>query len=479
MSKVRIFNLGAINLKVSPFLTKEGDLIRAVNVERDMVGAWKKRPGYISYLGTPDNSQITSLFSWTQNDGTTLLTYRKSGSILYYSTGGTGAWTVAGGGTLTANSHVGYTVLDNTLILGDGTAPTRHSVGTTAGAAGTAFTNTSGAPLAEHFIPYQGRVYAARGTSVTGTNTDMFYSTTGTATDWTTDSSSIRIPGAGRVNSLTKVNDRAVPTKDSGNIFKWDGFNLVDVATDLGPSSPYSVGNVEDYRIYLNRRGVYGFGGNRPEIISNSIERQIYNDRGSGIAGTVFDNAPGIVYKYDWLCSVGTVTDNLTDETIADCVLKYDYQLNEWTNWKFFNRPYSFHSYKDANGDEKLIFGDNGGQCYQLAGTATSDNGKPIESVLEGILHMGAPESDKQWKYLWAFANPGCQAKIQVSMADTFTRDKKKWIDLVQVKDGVFEVRFPAGSQSKLLNWKLYETGTTSPWHFYGFSVSAEVIDRK
>ena len=101
-----------------------------------------------------------------------------------------------------------------------------------------------------------------------------------------------------------------------------------------------------------------------------------------------------------------------------------------------FNRPYSFHSYKDANGDEKLIFGDNGGQCYQLAGTATSDNGKPIESVLEGVLHMGAPESDKQWKYLWAFANPGCQAKIQVSMADTFTRDKKKWIDLVQVKDG-------------------------------------------
>ena len=459
-------------------MTKEGELIRAVNVERDMIGAWKKRPGYTTYLGTPDNSQITSLFSWRQNDDSTLLTYRKSGSVLYYSAGGTGTWTVAGEGTMSNNSHVGYSVLDNTLILGDGTSFTRHS---TAGGtfAGTHFGSTAGAPLAEHFVPYQGRIYAARGTAVSGTQTDMFFSTTGTASDWITDSSSIRIPGAGRVNSLMKVANKVVATKDSGLMFRWDGFNLEDVSTNLGPSSAYSIGNVEDFRLYLNRMGVYGFGGNRPEIVSNSIERQIYNDRGSGVFGTVFDNAAGVVHKYDWLCSVGTVTDNLTDETISDCILKYDFQLNEWSNWKFFNRPYSFHSFKDLTGNDKLIFGDNGGQAYQISGTATSDNGKPIESVLEGIIHLGAPESDKNWKYIWAFANPGCQAKIQVALTDTFTRDKKKWIDLKQVKDGVFEARFPGGATSKLLDWKLYETGTATAWHFYGFSIEAEIVNRK
>jgi hypothetical protein len=480
--KARIYNLGALNLKISPFLSSKengADLLRAVNIERDTIGAWKKRPGYTTYLGTPDNDQVTTLFSWTQNDGATLLTYRKSGSILYYSTGGTGAWTVVGNGTLTANSHVGNVVVDNILLVGDGTAFTRHSVGTTAGQAGTSFGSTTGAPLAEHWTDFQGRAWGARGTAVTGTNTDAFYSTTGTISDWTTDSSSIRIPGAGRVNSLFKANDRLVPTKDSGNIFNWDGFSLVDKATDLGPSSPYSIGKVEDYRIYLNRRGVFGYGGGRPEILSNAIERQIYNDRGSGIAGTVFDSAPGVIHKYDWFCGVGTVTDNLTDETIKDCVLKYDYQLNEWVNWKFFNRPYSFHSYKDKVGVEQLIFGDNGGQCYQLSGTATSDNGKPIESLLMFAFHAGAPESDKEWKYAWLFFNPGCLAKVQVAMADTFTKDNLNWIDLTDPRDGVSEVRFPAGSSSKFLFCKIYETGTTSPWQFYGASFEFEVKDRR
>lgn len=479
MSKTRIYSFGALNLKVSPFLHKDGELLRAVNVERDMIGAWKKRPGYIKYLGTPDNAQITTLFSWRQNDESTLYTYRKSGGTLYYSTGGTGAWTIAGNGTLTANSHVGYTVLDNVLILGDGTATTRHSVGTTAGAGGTAFTATSGAPLAEHFTTYQGRVFAARGTSVTGTNTDLFYSTTGTATDWTTDSSSIRIGGAGRINAIYKSNDRVVVTKDSGNMFKWDGFNLVDLATDSGLTSPYSVGNVEDYRLYLNRKGVYGFGGNRPEIVSNVIEKQIYNDRGSGVAGTVFDNAPGVVHRYDYLCSVGTVTDDITNETISDCIIKYDYQMNEFVNWKFAHRPYSFHSYKNLSGVDTLIFGNNGGQAYQFGGTALSDDGVAIESVLMGVIHLGAPESDKKWNYLWAFTNPGCQAKIQVAMADTLTKENLNWVDLKQVKDGVVEVRFPSGSQSKLLFWKLYENSSSERWNLYGFSVDANIINRK
>src|SRR3990167_3072988 len=479
--KIRTYQLGSLNLKVSPFLHANGELLRAVNVERDTIGAWKKRRGYVTYLGTPDNAQVTTLFSWRQNDDTTLLTYRKSGGTLYYSTAGTGSWTIAGNGTLTAASHVGHTVLDNILILGDGTAATRHSIGTLVGAGGggTAFTATSGAPLAEHFTQYQGRVWAARGTSVTGTNTDMFYSTTGTATDWTTDSSSIRIPGSGRVNALFKSNDRLVATKDLGQMYRYDGFNLVDLATDLGPTSAYSIGNVEDFRLYLNRRGVFGYGGNRPEIVSNPIQRQIYNNNGSAIAGTVFDNAPGVVHNYDYFASVGTVTDDLTNETIADCVLKYDYQLNEWVNWKFANRPYAFHSFKDRNVDQQLIFGDNGGQCYQLSGTATTDNGNTIESVLEGVLHFGAPESEKKFNHIWAFTNPGCQAKIQVAVADTFTKSKLNWVDLKATGDGITECKFPQGFQGKLLFWKLYEASRNAPWNFHGFTVDVDIEDKK
>jgi len=468
MPKVRVYQFSGLQLKISPFLHQEGELIRSLNFERDMIGGLKKRPGYSTYLGTPNNDQINTLFSWLQNDSTTLHTYRYAGSTLHYSTSGTGAWTICGNGTMTANAHIGNAVLDNTMIIGDGTAATRHTTN------GTSFTNTTSAPLAEHFTQFQGRIWAARGTAVSGTATDIIFSTTGTASDWSADSSSVRIPGPGRVNGLFKSNDRLVATKDSGEMYRWDGFNLVDLATDLGPSSPYSIGEVEDFRIYLNRRGFFGYGGVRPEIISNAVERQVYNDAGEGIIGTTFNEAPGVIHKFNYFASVGTITD----EEIADAIMKYNFQTNDWDNWQFADRPTAFHSYRDANGDEQLIFGNSGGQVFTLGGTDLNDNTSTIEAIAEGVSNFGAPELDKKFNFIWAFTNPGSQAKIQIAIEDTFTRGKKKWIDLKQTKDGVMEAKFPSGSRGKLLFWKVYEASRDSRFHLYGLSVSFDFIER-
>ena len=472
MSITRVYNLGELQLNVSPFLQKEGGLLRSLNVERDGFGNYKKRRGYVSYLGTPDTDKVNTLFSWIRNNGTQFYNYRYSGSVLYYSTQGTGAWTVCGAGTRTADSYIGHEVMDDVMIIGDGTAPTIHTT------TGTNFATTSGAPKSSQFAEYQGRIYSGRGTANAGTDTNLFYSTTGTATDWTTDSSSIRIPGEGKILSVFKSSDRIIVTKDTGAIFKWDGDSLLDTVTDLGPSSPYSIASIEGYKLWLNRKGYYGFGGVRPEIISNPIQRQIYNDNNTGIAGTMFDVTPSGIYKYDYFSAVGTITDDLTGETIPDCIMKYNFQDNEFSNWQFAHFPTSFMTYKDVSGDEQLVWGDANGQCYQLAGTALSDDGKPIESVLMGMLHFGSPEADKKFNYIWAFANPGCRAKIQVAIADTFTKGKLNWIDLKQTKDGVMEARFPAGSRGKLLFWKLYEKSMDSRWVFYGFSLSYDLIKR-
>ena len=469
MPLIPVHNISALDLKVSPFLKGDGQVLRLLNVERDSIGGWKKRLGYTTFLGTPDNAQINSLFSWTRNDGTSLYLYRTSGSILYHSIQGTGAWTTSGNGTISNNGHFGQTVLDDVLIGGDGTLASRHTTN------GTSFSDTTGAPLAEHWVGYEGRAWAARGTATSGTNTDMFYSTTGTATDWTTDSSSIRIPGPGRVNSLFKAADRLTPTKDSGNMFRYDGFNLQDLATNLGPSSAYSIGNVEDFRIYLTRVGVIGYGGGRPELLSNSIERQIYNDAGSAIAGTTFANAPGIIHRYNWLCSVGTITEDITNFTIADAILKYDFQLNEWSNWKFANRPTAFGTYQDTSGNQQLIFGDATGQCYQLAGTATTDNGNTIEAIIMGFVHGGSFD-EKKWNWFNAMFNPGCQAKVQIALSDTFTYGKLNWIDLGDAKNGVVEFRFPSGSRGRFLFWKIYEASRNTRFQFYGCEYDADII---
>ena len=462
MSDLRVYNLGGLNLKTSPFLHKEGEMIRCVNVENDMSGAKKKRPGYNTYL-TSLGTEITSLFNWTKDDGVTFWNYAVAGGTLHYSQQGTGDWTVCGNGTLTNNARPGYAVLENTMVLGDGTTLTRHTTD------GTSFTDTSAAPYANYFSEYQNRIYAG------GTASSLFYSTTGTPTNWTSDSSSLSIPGAGRINGVFKSQDRLIISKNAGNMFRWDGYSLADLVTNLAPTTPYLSG-VEDYKFLLNRQGAFAFSGLSPEIISNPVERQIYNDKGNGIAGTVFDNAPNIAHRYDWLASVGTVTDNLTDETINRLILKYDYQADEWSNWQFADKPTAFGIYQDVNGDKQLIFGDTTGQCYTFGGTNTSDNGQPISAVMQGILHLGAPELDKDFRYIWAVGNPGCGAQVQVAITDTVTKTNLSWIPLGDFHDGIAERPFPANSRGKLLSWKVTESSKDARFHFYGFTVNFDYV---
>src|SRR3990167_6399711 len=290
---------GSKNLAINPLAHKLGDMIRCINTTNDQFGAKKKRPGYTTSLGTIDGGAVLDLHNFTLDNGTQFWNYRNNNGTLYYSQQGTGAWTLCGNGTFTAGSHIGVGTLENTLIVGDGVAATRHTTN------GTSFTNTTAAPIASRFVDFQQRIYAM------GTSSTLFWSTTGTPTSWTgSDSSSVQIPGGGKLLDVMKVANNVVTTKNSGIIHRWDGYNLYDLSTNLGFTSPYSVANVEDYRFGLNRLGQFGFGGNKPEIISNPIEKLIYNDAGEGIIGTTFDNAQGVAHKYEYMVSIGTLNDN-------------------------------------------------------------------------------------------------------------------------------------------------------------------------
>ena len=153
---------------------QDGALIHSVNMVSFPYGAKTKRTGYSTFLGTPDASTVNSLLDYHQNDGSTFYLYRASGSALYYSLQGTGAWTLSGNGTISNGAHFGGAILDNTFIGGDGVGSTRHTT------SGTSFTNTTLAPISEFFEQYQNRIYAS------GTAGDCFYSTTNDATNWNT-----------------------------------------------------------------------------------------------------------------------------------------------------------------------------------------------------------------------------------------------------------------------------------------------------
>ena len=467
MAKLRVLNLGSLNLKISPFLHQPGELIRCLNVEKNSVGALKKRSGYTTYLGTANGSAALDLWSWQQDDGTTIFTYRNSGGKLYYSTQGTVEWALCGNGTVTAGEHVGHAVLEGTMMIGFAGGTPRYT------SDGTSFTTITAGAKEEFTVSKFNRIWNG------GTASNLFFSTQGTVSDWTSDSSSIKIPGAGKINGAFVANDRVVISKNSGIMFTYDDFNLRQVPTDLGPTSPYSRAEVEDFHIYLTRKGFVGYGGNRPELLSNAVEKQIYNDAGNGIAGTSFDQAPGVVFKYDYLCAVGTVKDDLTDEEVGDCIMKYDYQLDEWSNFKFNDFPSSLHTFKNDAGDDQMIFSSGAaldGQCYTFGGTAVSDNGNPIECQVEGVLSFGNPEQDKVFHRIWVLASPGCNAKVSVALSDSFNRNSLKWQAVGDLKMGIVKYTFPRESRGKLLFWKLMENSKDSRFQFFGFVVSGDGI---
>lgn len=468
MARLRVFNLAGINTFVNPIVRKDTDFTRLVNVDNSPYGAKTKRPGYTTYLGTANGSAVTSLFSWTKDDGTTLFTYRASGDKLYYSIQGTGAWTVAGNGTIVGGNHVGHAILGNTLIIGDGAGSTRHTTN------GTTFTDTTLAPIASDFVNYQNRIYAM------GTASDEFYSTANDATNWntsgTSDSSSIRVPGGGKLLKTFKLYDRLFLAKNSGIMYRWDGYNLVDMSTKLGPTSPYSYAQIEDYGLWLNNLGIFNSGGGNPQLISNPIQKQIYNEANTGIVGTTFANAPAVAHQYNYLISCGTVTDNFTNERLDDGIIKYDYLANMFSNYKFANFPTAWHSFKNASGNEQLIFGDATGQCYTVSGTATTDNGVAIESIIEGSYHLDSPELDKEFRWIHAIFKPGSEAKVQVSVGDTLEKASKNWIDIGDCSGGVTSFRFPQPSRGKFLFFKIYESSKSQGFVFYGFSIVADII---
>jgi len=460
-----IITPGSLNLSINPLIHKEGDMVRCLNVENDQFGAKKKRPGYTTYLGTtPNGSSVADLMTWQRNNGTQFWNYVFAGGNLYYSQQGTGAWTICGNGTLNSGGTLTSAVLEDTLLIGDGVSATKHTTN------GTSFTNTTSAPIAVDLEDYQNRIYAI------GTASSMFWSNVGTPADWTNDSSSVNIPGPGKLTTLRKLSDRLITGKNSGIQHRWDGYNLFDLSTELAPTSSRSIAKVEKLDFGLNRLGVFVYNGDTPELISNAVEKQIYNDAGEGMAGTTFDNAPAVAHKYEYMLSVGTVTDDLTDETISDCILMYDYQTNEWWNNRFANRPSAWLSYVDAVGDEQLIFG-SGNQCYTYGGTNTTDNGATIEVVMEGIIHLNTL-LDKKWNWFRALFNPGCEAHIQIAISNSFTKGKKNWQDLGQATDGAVEYRFPSGSQGKFLFWKITEASRNARLHWFGFEYDAQIIPK-
>lgn len=496
------FSITGVNTFTSPMAGDDGILIHSLNMVSFPYGAKSKRPGYNTFQGTADGSQIQRLFSFPRGDGTTLTLHRVSGTNIYYSTQGTSAWaTCSGYGTVGAGNYFDYDIIydqnsgSQVLVGNDGQGTVRWtSDGTTFNATGGSTPNNY-----QYFTEYHGRIYAS-GTQFPGT---LLYSSANSGTQWTSappyDSSFVIIPSSGAPTKSFVTGDKLFIPKNKGKMFNWDEYNLIDMSTTYSPSSPQSIASIEDYYFWINQYGHFGFDGAQLQLLSNPVQRYFYNSENTGIAGSQLANAPGVTHIYDYYVSMGTIQDDFTHRGVNNAILNYNYQKNEYLLHQFANFPTAWHSYFDTNNKVQLIFGDKDGQVYQLDPTATSDNGNPINCELVLLYtyngqstaitptsqtNVDATAYEKKWDWIRLYFNPGCEANIQFAVSNSFTYENLIWQDIVDPTpntqniggDGVVEFRFPQGTRGRVLFVRIYESSLDSKWTYYGCQIDAEPV---
>jgi len=99
-------------------------------------------------------------------------------------------------------------------------------------------------------------------------------------TDYPTKESAdfLRIESGGEnkveLNGWTKSDNRfLIFTEDS--IHKWDGGNLIDVSRDVGSVNHDTIVNIDDWVVFLSKKGVYGYNDNSGQLIR--LSRPIAN----------------------------------------------------------------------------------------------------------------------------------------------------------------------------------------------------------
>lgn len=463
------YNVGGVKTNINPVSPEQdGVLIHGVNIDTYPQGAKTRRVGYGTYLNNPDGAQVNSLWQWQRNNGTQFWNYRASGSKVYYSTQGTGDWTVCGNGTISNGGYVGHAVLKDTMVIGDGVGSTRHTTD------GTSFTNTTGAPVAPFFEQYNNRIFAI------GTSSFFTYSTGNDPTDWatsgTSDSASLNVPGGGKLSQPFRTADRLILPKNNGEMYSWDMYAIVDLATKRG-SNGLTTGDAEGYKIYTNRYGVYGYGGGKPEVLTTPIQRQFQSRSGQAISGISFDTTPGLVHYNDYFVSLGSVLDEFTNRQMTNTVLKYDFVKEEFAHWSLAVKPTAFSSDLMQLNYTALHFGDAAGVTYEMSPWIGGDNGAVIASEMVFFFTLGWAQFDKEWKWWRGNFNPGCQLQIQVACSDVFDYSRLKWEELGNAFNGFVQYRLPK-TRSKYLFVRLYGADVEAPWSFYGQSISAQLIGR-
>ena len=402
-------NLG-MHRNVSPFSILKGEWKKIVNWDIDKKGCLTKRRGYEKILDAPDDSEILSLIPFEIDSAGKLIMINSTGKLYVANPATDSTWGSPKLTGLNTSARWTATVLHDSsgnpvMILGNGYTTYKTSDAST-------FSTVSGAPLAKYWTSFQERVFGA---GVPADKDVLHWSSIGDATDWSTvspsDSSSLNIDkhNGGTIQQIATINDRVVIWKKD-RIKRYDEEYLRTVRASNGLDAPYSVSEVDGIAFTLDRNAIRMYDGSVPFEISEKIKDLI---EGIDFSSANQERIHGEVFRSKYYLAVGDITDE-DDKTIENAWIIYDYDKNAFWLYSLENKVTALTKLLCSDGVERLYFGSENGQVYQMF-SGDTDDATEIDARMEGhIFYPVSPEIFVQPKEFIVASKYGNEMKVQL-----------------------------------------------------------------
>lgn len=389
MDYVEIVSFHAgMNRRVSPLLNKLEEARVSKNTNLEEIGTLKKDRGYSLFLNQPTTGNVLSIIPFYKIGATTTRYFlRDSDGLVYSANIGGGTWDAITGATGLSSSIIPmWATYKNVAMRFNGSDNPKKYDGTT-------FADLGGSPTNGSIVTiYKDRVYVSGASPNYST---IYYSEVGQTETWPSfNNFDVNINDGDRVIAMMPLFDSLIIFKEfSIWEFQVDAKNnpstLRYVTLDVGTTSVRSIINIGGIAYFFNRRGIYQFASQYPELISLKIQPFIdaITDPYSVVAFA--DGNKYCLY-------VGTVT--VDGRTFTNCTIIYDTLQDAWTIKAMPDPIKCASSFILSDNSLAVYLGTTLGKTLKWR-DGWSYNGTPIEMEHEtGIIDLPDPDKDKMFK---------------------------------------------------------------------------------
>ncbi len=463
--EITSFNAG-MNAKVNPMLNRLEEARVAKNADLSEIGTLKKDPGWTKYLDSPDSNNILALVAYyIQGTSITRWLLRDSNTNIYKQPSTGTSWQSISATGISHSNTPAWVVYNNIAMRFNGQDGPFQWNGTTWSALG------GSPPNGNIACVFKDRVYVAGVTSQLST---VYFSNVGDPQTWTSyNNFNVNINDGDQIRAMAPIYDSLIIFKEfSMWQYQVDSKNnpstLRYISLDIGTTAWQSIVNIGGIPYFFNRKGIYQFAGQYPELIS--LKMQPFIDAVSNPYAVV-----GFQDVNKYCLYIGTVT--VDSKTYTNCVLIYDTLQDQWTVKTPPAPIVSATNFINTSNMLNVFVGDNAGNVYQWK-SGYSWNSTPIELEYEtGIIEPPNPNQDKLFRQIEVRSKdiPESPATIHYNI------DGQGWRELGQVRKTREKLKIPdtadksirRGSDIKL---RIHETSTVAMRDIYKIRIGYDTV---